>query len=592
MEAALRVTAKLPQHHSALYHGIPVVIEWPKGSVREGKGPDGKPWRRTMNADYGFIDDTEAKGDEEPLDIYIASGDWAEGADPSNPKVYIIEQLDGKGDFDEYKLVAGVPDLETAQELYLSHYPKEWGQDRLGDCYEAALDSLRGKVEEHQEGDGKKTAAQQVPHSSDFDEYVKGELRRQGLPVDSSINWTDYLYKSVARRHSLSQDPDLVFESIHVMLINEIARGSLRSQKVLDMAGRSKNPKVLALPLEKRITWYLKTLFNWRVSGLGGVQGWLSGPSLDPPLERPLAPDVFPAIEEGAELRDYEGGVNKAKEGAFFNGFYRWLIKTHKSPAGLYIRLFSIIVAEFYQNDGHLPFLRDIVKRFNRAQQTVRSDKRWDPKKLESAFRLLPELVSAYAKAVPSLTEERHLPAAILALKRRGDAQYEHRLKGYEADRQQYREKRDKEKLQEEQWMAMASHTGGDMDRKTAGEEARLLESIRGTDKDMAGSKLSGFWHDGPATCMDCVHRTPHSQRKDGTQADSCKHPVVMADPEVQDKKLPDGTIEVDADDWCRFARKPQKGGGGEEKASGQPEKPPRKASIGSIYMKVLGSMD
>jgi len=130
------------------------------------------------------------------------------------------------------------------------------------------------------------------------------------------------------------------------------------------------------------------------------------------------------------------------------------------------------------------------------------------------------------------------------------------------------------------------------MDRKTAGEEARLLESIRGTDKDMAGSKLSGFWHDGPATCMDCVHRTPHSQRKDGTQADSCKHPVVMADPEVQDKKLPDGTIEVDADDWCRFARKPQKGGGDEEKASGQPEKPPRKASIGSIYMKVLGSMD
>jgi hypothetical protein len=136
------VVAKLPQHHSVEYHGIPIVIEWPKGCVREGRDKDGRTWRREMKADYGYIDDTSAAGDAEALDIYI-------GPDRQESRVYVIEQLDEDGEFDEYKLVTGVPDLESAQRLYLSHYPKEWGEDRLGDVSETDLDSLRRKVEEH-----------------------------------------------------------------------------------------------------------------------------------------------------------------------------------------------------------------------------------------------------------------------------------------------------------------------------------------------------------------------------------------------------------------------------------------------------------
>jgi len=69
------------------------------------------------------------------------------------------------------------------------------------------------------------------------------------------------------------------------------------------------------------------------------------------------------------------------------------------------------------------------------------------------------------------------------------------------------------------------------------------------------GTKASGFSGGGPFSCMDCVHRSPHSKRKDGSIADSCKHPKVMSDPELADDKLPDGTIEVDADDCCRYVR-------------------------------------
>ena len=144
LKSSFLIIGKLPQNHSVVYHGLPLVIEWPKGCVREGKDSSGKVWRREMKADYGYIDDTSGKGDTEPLDIYI-------GDDSKADKVFVIEQLGEDGEFDEYKLVTGVPDLESAQALYLAHYPEGWEKDRLGDVFEAAISDLKGAVKEHQE---------------------------------------------------------------------------------------------------------------------------------------------------------------------------------------------------------------------------------------------------------------------------------------------------------------------------------------------------------------------------------------------------------------------------------------------------------
>jgi len=69
------------------------------------------------------------------------------------------------------------------------------------------------------------------------------------------------------------------------------------------------------------------------------------------------------------------------------------------------------------------------------------------------------------------------------------------------------------------------------------------------------GTKASGFAEGGPFSCMDCVHRTPHSKDAGGEEVDSCKHPEVMADPELKDRLLPDGTIKVGYDDCCNYVR-------------------------------------
>ena len=110
------------------------------------------------------------------------------------------------------------------------------------------------------------------------------------------------------------------------------------------------------------------------------------------------------------------------------------------------------------------------------------------------------------------------------------------------------------------------------------------------------GTELSSFTGGGPATCMNCKHRTPHSKTAEGEEVDSCSHPVVMKDPEIPpEKRLPDGTIKVDADDWCEFFWMPEKEEGespGHPASEQQTSDDGKKSVVGSIYMTVLEAMD
>jgi hypothetical protein len=143
-----KLADKLPNMHSTQFAGIPVVVEWPKGSIREGKNPDGSKWKREMNADYGYVPDTSAAGDGEGLDVYL-------GPNPKAEYAYVIEQLKEDGGFDEFKVMLGFDTLEDAEAMYLSHYPAGWEDTRLGEINEVPFRYLFDAVEEHREEEGK-----------------------------------------------------------------------------------------------------------------------------------------------------------------------------------------------------------------------------------------------------------------------------------------------------------------------------------------------------------------------------------------------------------------------------------------------------
>ena len=98
--------------------GFDVSIEQPKGSVRRGTDADGKKWEQEMHNTYGYIRGTEGV-DGDHIDVFFSD-------DPSQGDVFVVDQVNKDGSFDEHKVMYGFPDIESARKAYLSNYEDGW----------------------------------------------------------------------------------------------------------------------------------------------------------------------------------------------------------------------------------------------------------------------------------------------------------------------------------------------------------------------------------------------------------------------------------------------------------------------------------
>lgn len=98
--------------------GFDVSIEQPKGSVRRGTDASGKQWEQTMHNTYGYIRGTEGV-DGDHIDVFFSD-------DPSQGDVFVVDQVNKDGSFDEHKVMYGFPDIESARKAYLSNYEDGW----------------------------------------------------------------------------------------------------------------------------------------------------------------------------------------------------------------------------------------------------------------------------------------------------------------------------------------------------------------------------------------------------------------------------------------------------------------------------------
>lgn len=98
--------------------GHDVTIENPKGSIRRGTDANGKEWQVTMNNTYGYIKGTEGV-DGDHIDVFLSDN-------PAWGGVYVVDQVNPDGSFDEHKVMYGFPNEEAARKAYLSNYSKEW----------------------------------------------------------------------------------------------------------------------------------------------------------------------------------------------------------------------------------------------------------------------------------------------------------------------------------------------------------------------------------------------------------------------------------------------------------------------------------
>ena len=98
--------------------GYDITIEQPKGSIRRGTDDNGKQWEQEMHNTYGYIRGTEGV-DGDHIDVFLSD-------DPTSGDVFVVDQVDQMGIFDEHKVMYGFPDIESAKAAYLSNYEEGW----------------------------------------------------------------------------------------------------------------------------------------------------------------------------------------------------------------------------------------------------------------------------------------------------------------------------------------------------------------------------------------------------------------------------------------------------------------------------------
>ena len=113
--------------------GYDISIENPKGSVRSGRDASGKEWSVTMNNNYGYIRRTEGV-DGDHIDVFLSD-------DPTEGKVFVVDQVKPDGSFDEHKVMYGFGSADEASEAYLANYSPGW--TGLGTITEVSKEEFR-----------------------------------------------------------------------------------------------------------------------------------------------------------------------------------------------------------------------------------------------------------------------------------------------------------------------------------------------------------------------------------------------------------------------------------------------------------------
>lgn len=119
-------------------NGFDVTIENPKGSTRSGVDADGKPWSIDMANSYGYIKGTKGK-DGDHVDVFVVNS-------PLSDKVFVVDQINKDGSFDEHKVMMGFNSIEEAQAAYLANYEQGW--TGLGNITEMPADEFRAWVKD------------------------------------------------------------------------------------------------------------------------------------------------------------------------------------------------------------------------------------------------------------------------------------------------------------------------------------------------------------------------------------------------------------------------------------------------------------
>ena len=211
--------------------------------VRRGRDADGKEWATEMKFDYGYIRGTEGV-DGDHIDVFLSGT-------PERGDVYVVDQVNKDGSFDEHKVMYGFDSEEEARAAYLSNYEEGW--QGLGaitrvsrEEFKKWVRSSKRKTKPFAEYKGVKTGGTQFRENDGDEDILSSDMYMSGRE-------TGKYYGPVREKNSAKEVNGYIDRAISFVTgreISDVARGRRIRENERKLQTKKLHERILKLDFD------------------------------------------------------------------------------------------------------------------------------------------------------------------------------------------------------------------------------------------------------------------------------------------------------------------------------------------------------
>lgn len=212
-----------------------ITIEQPEGSIRRGTDADGKQWESKMHNTYGYFRGTEGV-DGDHIDVFLSNDmDVWNGA-----QVFVVDQYNPDGTFDEHKVMLGFNDASDAKNNYLANYEKGWENGRRIDVSAVSLEDFEKWIASSHRKTKPFSEYKSVKPADDSETFKGHKAENSGKDTEAQIKHLEEI------KDYPGADKKIVQSEIDRLKAKEEAKAKSKSEEV-----KSKSEEVKSKSEEK-----------------------------------------------------------------------------------------------------------------------------------------------------------------------------------------------------------------------------------------------------------------------------------------------------------------------------------------------------
>ena len=159
-----------------------ITIEQPEGSIRRGTDANGKQWESKMHNTYGYFRGTEGV-DGDHIDVFLSNDmDGWNGA-----QVFVVDQYNPDGTFDEHKVMLGFNDASDAKNNYLANYKQGWEKERRIDVSAVNLEDFEKWIASSHRKTKPFSEYKSVKPADDSETFKGHKVENSGKDIEAQI---------------------------------------------------------------------------------------------------------------------------------------------------------------------------------------------------------------------------------------------------------------------------------------------------------------------------------------------------------------------------------------------------------------------